>query len=161
MLPAGHVCSLCPPITGWKGQRAFLLPRTECRTQRSHYASLNRRLCLTAIILFSAADVSPPFLNWAYSAAFSSAGSAISDRNEASRSYDLGNTEQGADGDWPAGPGDMAWRNPEKWQKEVQALWDQFTSLACSCKFALESLSIYFWPQYSLKKLRSHQRGRS
>lgn len=39
-----------------------------------------------AIILFSAADVSPPFLNWGYSAAFSSAGSAMSDRYEASGS---------------------------------------------------------------------------
>lgn len=94
MLPAGHIWSLCPPITGWKGQRAFL-----CPTLSAAYKGLTMQVLtegsLVAIILFSAADMSPPFLNWEYSAAFSSAGSAISDRNEASRSYDLGNTAGG------------------------------------------------------------------
>lgn len=77
--PAGHVWSFCPPIAGWKGQRALPLPCAVCSLQRSHCASLNRRLCLVVIILFPAAAASHPFLNWEYSAAFSSAGSAISD----------------------------------------------------------------------------------
>lgn len=94
--PAGHVWSFCPPIAGWKGQRALPLPCAVCSLQRSHCTSLNRRLCLAAIILFPAAAASPPFLNWEYSAAFSSAGSAISDPYEASRSHNLGNTQQGA-----------------------------------------------------------------
>lgn len=108
---------LCPPITGGKGQRASLLPCAECRTQRSHYASLNRRLCLAAIILFSAADVSPPFLYWEYSAAFSSAGRAMSERNDTPRSSDPGNTWKGS--------GDMAWRKPERWEEEGQASMHQ------------------------------------
>lgn len=100
-----------PSLDG-KG-KGLLLPCAECRRQRSHYASLNRRLCLAAIILFSAADASPPFLNWEYSAAFSSAGRAMSERNDTPRPSDLGNTWKGA--------GDMAWRKPERWEEEVQA----------------------------------------
>lgn len=67
---------------------------------------------MAAIILFPAA-ASPPFLNWEYSAAFSSAGSAISDRYEASRSHNLGNTQQGA--------GDIVEETEKDGQKGVTA----------------------------------------
>ena len=111
-----------------------------------------------AIILFSAADVSPPFPNWEYSAAFSTTGWAISDRNGASRSRDLGNTQQAAGEDTS---GDMAWSYSESWEGGaaggmVPISFNGF----CFCKFSLESLrsarNTQFWPQCSLKKLQSH-----
>lgn len=114
MPSARCVWSHCPPSTEQKGQRAFPLPCAGCPTQRSHCTSLNGQLCLTAIILFSAAAVSPPFLNWEYLAIFSSAASATSDRNEASRFHDLRNTQQGTGEDSPAGAGDLAWRSSER-----------------------------------------------
>lgn len=63
-----RACLEAPPTHPWM-ERAKL-PRTERPLQRSPCASLNGRLCLMAIILFSAADVSPPFLNLDCSATF-------------------------------------------------------------------------------------------
>lgn len=91
-----------------------------------------------AIILFSAADVSPPFPNWEYSAACSTTGCAISDRNGASRSRDLGNTQQAAGEDTP---GDTAWSNSESWEGGAAGGMVPISfSGFCFCTFSLESL---------------------
>lgn len=78
-----------------------------------------------AIILFSAADVSPPFLNLDRSATFSTLGSADADRPEK-------HTEKG-----------MCFQKQRDGSKGVWAVGHQFTSMACfCCKFSLDSFQV-------------------
>lgn len=95
-----------------------------------------------AIILFSAADVSPPFLTWTTQLHFPPW--AVRFQTDP-RSALKGMSQE------------QARRNSERWEEGVWAAVHPLTSRACLCKVSPEksgALNISFWPQYSFKKLQ-------